>query len=178
MNNMAFDFDKINSGERFTKDTVVSANDLEQIVEEVLSQRNTAVTVNSNYNSFVVASKGLITNPQIGYNYLDNPLSRNAEYYIGVVENLTLNFRTDFANGDTEATEGQPKIGDTIFIQFVSGENATNLTINGATLNNFVPLANHICEIEAVCVIYDYSSEYNYGSVWNLSARQTPAVIE
>ena len=69
------------------------------------------------------------------------PLDRNTDYYVGELTSGDLIF---YINKDTT-------VGDTIYINFKSGETATTLSSSGCIgLEQFVPKANSICEIHAV----------------------------
>lgn len=68
-------------------------------------------------------------------------LDRNTDYYVGELTSGDLIF---YINKDTT-------VGDTIYINFKSGETATTLSSSGCIgLEQFVPKANSICEIHAV----------------------------
>jgi hypothetical protein len=172
---MPIDFDEINSGFEFDENDTVSAEDLGTIVKSIYDARNSLVTISSNYKSFSTKSKNALPTVK---NSLDATLKRNTEYFIGIQENLILKFPTDFADiFDEEATisSDQPRASDIIFVQFISGENPTNITVYNTTsdLVNFFPLKNKVCEIEAVC---GYKPNGNLG--WFLVARQFDAVVE
>lgn len=186
---MPIDFEQINGGFEFTENDTVSAEDLEKIVERILTDRNALVTIGSNYNSFSKKSKNALPTPKT---VIDATLQRNTEYFLGIQENLSLNFPTNFAdifNEEATRYEDQPIVSDTIFIQFISGETPTDIEINKAELVNFVPLKNKVCEIEAVC---GYKTKTPLGELsgelsgepldktlgWFLTARQFDAVVE
>lgn len=68
-------------------------------------------------------------------------LSKNTDYYVG--EQTSLNLAFYHSNDLT--------VGDTIYINFKSGETAATLTSSNCVgLENFVPNINSICEIHAV----------------------------
>lgn len=68
-------------------------------------------------------------------------LSKNTDYYVG--EQTSLNLAFYHSNDLT--------VGDTIYVNFKSGETATTLTSSGCVgLEKFVPNPNNICEIHAV----------------------------
>lgn len=69
------------------------------------------------------------------------PLHRNTDYYAG-----------ELTSGDLIFVNKNTMAGDTIYINFKSGETPTTLTIRGTYvgLEQFVPKANSICEIHAV----------------------------
>ena len=68
-------------------------------------------------------------------------LSKNTDYYVGEQASLNLAF---YRSNDLA-------VGDTIYVNFKSGETATTLTSSSCVgLEKFVPNANSICEIHAV----------------------------
>lgn len=69
------------------------------------------------------------------------PLDRNTDYYVGELTSERVIFYID----------KNTTVGDTIYINFKSGETATVLSSSGCIgLEQFVPKANSICEIHAV----------------------------
>ena len=85
----------------------------------------------------------------------DTPLIANTEYYLGTRERVTLIF---------DPSSRKIKQGDTIYINFTSGDTPTILSSSACKgLKSFVPNANSICEIHAQ---YD-------GSRWVCLTAQT-----
>lgn len=71
----------------------------------------------------------------------DTPLIANTEYYIGNQDKVTLIF---------DPNNRKIKQGDTIYINFTSGDTPTILSSSACKgLKSFVPNANSICEIHA-----------------------------
>ena len=71
----------------------------------------------------------------------DTPLIANTEYYLGTRERVTLIF---------DPNNRKIKQGDTIYINFTSGDTPTILSSSACKgLKSFVPNANSICEIHA-----------------------------
>lgn len=71
----------------------------------------------------------------------DTPLIANTEYYLGTRERVTLIF---------DPSSRKIKQGDTIYINFTSGDTPTILSSSACKgLKSFVPNANSICEIHA-----------------------------
>ena len=72
---------------------------------------------------------------------ISTPLLKNTDYYVGEQASVDLIFWPDNKNST----------GDTIYINFKSGETATTLTSGYCIgLEKFVPNSNSICEIHAV----------------------------
>lgn len=73
---------------------------------------------------------------------ISTPLSKNTDYYVGEQASVALIFWKN---------NPQNVAGDTIYINFKSGETATTLTSSDCIgLEKFVPNSNSICEIHAV----------------------------
>ncbi|MGO5077458.1 hypothetical protein ACTQ3J_06470 [Oscillospiraceae bacterium LCP25S3_E3] len=71
----------------------------------------------------------------------DTPLVTNVEYYLGTRDKVTLIF---------DPSSRKIKQGDTIYINFTSGDTPTILSSSACKgLKSFVPNANSICEIHA-----------------------------
>lgn len=71
----------------------------------------------------------------------DTPLIANTEYYLGNQDRVTLIF---------DPNNRKIKPGDTIYVNFTSGDTATTLSSAACKgLKGFVPNANSICEIHA-----------------------------
>ena len=86
---------------------------------------------------------------------IDTPLVANVEYYLGTRDKVTLIF---------DPSSQKIKLGDTIYVNFTSGDTATTLSSAACKgLKEFVPNANSICEIHAQ---YD-------GSRWVCLTAQT-----
>lgn len=73
---------------------------------------------------------------------ISTPLLRNKDYYLGEQTSIALIFwKSNSSN----------TVGDTIYVNFKSGETATTLTSSDCVgLEKFVPNPNSICEIHAV----------------------------
>ncbi len=85
----------------------------------------------------------------------DTPLVTNVEYYLGTRDKVTLIF---------DPNNRKIKPGDTIYVNFTSGDTPTILSSSACKgLKSFVPNANSICEIHAQ---YD-------GSRWVCLTAQT-----
>ena len=71
----------------------------------------------------------------------DTPLIANTEYYLGNQDKVTLIF---------DPNNRKIKPGDTIYVNFTSGDTATTLLSSACKgLRGFVPNTNSICEIHA-----------------------------
>lgn len=72
---------------------------------------------------------------------IDTPLVANVEYYLGTRDKVTLIF---------DPSSQKIKLGDTIYVNFTSGDTATTLSSAACKgLKEFVPNTNSICEIHA-----------------------------
>lgn len=153
---MAIDFDEINGGFEFTEEDTVSREDLENIIKKIYDYEDKIGTTTSLYRYYTTKFDQILPNKST---QKDTPLKINTEYFLGVLKEAVFTF---------------PKVtnSETIFIQFVSGDNPTKLTIENETLWNFAPLRNKVCEIFAFSGV---KADGNWG--WFLTARQYDAVI-